>query len=408
MLKKFHFYSGSNNLSDVVLLIKYIFFGFLTNSRNVETNTKKKFNNYLGANDTYFFSSGRMALYSILQSLGIGNNDEIIIPAFTCVVVPNAIIYSGAKPVYADISLSDFNIDLKNIQSLITKKTKAIYAQHTFGRKCNMRALRRIADSHNLYLIEDSAHLFEKDQIVNSLADVTFYSTDHSKVLNSHLGGFAASKNTEITKNLNAIYKNVLYPPKLICLKIYFSFVLEYLLFNQYVYFIGRYAHAFLVKSKVIFFYKDELFITKPPIHLYPTKMPIGLMLLLGNQLKKIDTNLSHRFNVSSFFHEQFTCNNAELKKSHAMLRYSILVKDRDIIKNIFGMIDFNVWFTSVTEGRYSDFSKVNYLKGSCPNAEYACKHIINFPTHERIDISYLSKVFRKNKTKILGEIINK
>ena len=69
--------------------------------------------------------------------------------------------------------------------------------------------------------------------------------------------------------------------------------------------------------------------------------------------------------------------------------------------KIIFGKIDFNIWFSSVTEGRYSNYDEVNYIEGSCPNAEYATKHIINFPTHLQIDISYLEKVFSKNKKSI-------
>ena len=72
-----------------------------------------------------------MSLYVILDALNIKKNDEIILPAFTCVVVVNALIYRGIKPIFVDINMNDFNIDSSQIEKKITKKTRAIYAQNT-------------------------------------------------------------------------------------------------------------------------------------------------------------------------------------------------------------------------------------------------------------------------------------
>jgi len=397
-IKTYHFYSGSNNLKEFFALIRFLFCNFFNFNNNIEMDLTNSFNRYLGSKDTLFFASGRMALFSILKSLEIGRDDEVIIPAYTCVVVPNAIIYRSAKPIYVDIDLSDFNINVNLIEKLITKKTKAIYAQHTFGNKCNMKRLRSIANKYGLYLIEDSAHLIEKNQILKSSADVTFYSTDRSKILNTYLGGFVASKNSEIIKKLRNNYRKVPPTPSNIEWRIYFSYILEFILLSKHIFFIGRYIHAFLTKIKMIFFFKDELNITIPTSYPYPCKMPLGIMFLLFNQLKKIDINLCHRSKISTYLYSQLSGNVKLNQSTYALLRYSILVKDRTKLMSIFGKIDFNIWFLSVTEGRYSNYEKVNYIKGSCPNAEYATKHIINFPTHLKIDIAYLEKIFLKNK----------
>ena len=61
----------------------------------------------------FLYWKGRVALYAILKAMGVKDGDEVIIPAFTCVVVPNAILYLGAKPVYVDISIEDYNTDAK-------------------------------------------------------------------------------------------------------------------------------------------------------------------------------------------------------------------------------------------------------------------------------------------------------
>ena len=83
-------------------------------------------------NNMVLFESGRVAQYFLLKALGIGQGDEVIIQAFTCVAVPNSIIWTGAKPIYVDIDES-LNMDPKKLEKLINKKTKAVIWQSTFG-----------------------------------------------------------------------------------------------------------------------------------------------------------------------------------------------------------------------------------------------------------------------------------
>jgi len=106
----------------------------------------------------YTFFKGRVALYAILKAMGISSNDEVIVPGFTCVVVPNAIMYALAKPVYVDIDKKDYNIDVDKIEEKITKNTKVIIAQHTFGIPANMDRIVEICKRYKLYLIEDACH----------------------------------------------------------------------------------------------------------------------------------------------------------------------------------------------------------------------------------------------------------
>ena len=96
------------------------------------------------------FGAGRMALYAILEALNVGPDDEVIIPGYTCVVVPNAVIYRGAQPVYSDIELRTFNQIPAKIESLITPRTRAIVAQHTFGVPCDLDAIIRIGEYRSI------------------------------------------------------------------------------------------------------------------------------------------------------------------------------------------------------------------------------------------------------------------
>ena len=105
-------------------------------------------------------SSGRRALYIGLKTLGIGKEDEIILPAFTTDIVPMVIRERGAIPIPADVNLDDYNINVDSVLERITNRTKAILTVHTFGCPSDVKALREICEDHNLFLIEDAAPAF--------------------------------------------------------------------------------------------------------------------------------------------------------------------------------------------------------------------------------------------------------
>ena len=115
------------------------------------------FKTYIPGSEVFTFNSGRTALFAILKAFSIGPDDEVLLQAFTCVAVPNSIIWVGEKPIYIDIDES-LNIDPTDIERKITVHTKAIIVQHTFGIPAQMDAIIRIARKHHLILIEDCAH----------------------------------------------------------------------------------------------------------------------------------------------------------------------------------------------------------------------------------------------------------
>ena len=135
------------------------------------------------------------------------------------------------KPVYVDIDPEMFNIDVKKIESSITPKTKAIYAQHTFGIPCNIAKIREIANRNNLYVIEDGAHALGSnvDGVpVGSLSDVAF-STDRTKTIGTHVGGMVVTNNKIIAKRLNLIQEKSSFLSSFITKKILITFIFEYI-----------------------------------------------------------------------------------------------------------------------------------------------------------------------------------
>jgi dTDP-4-amino-4,6-dideoxygalactose transaminase len=95
---------------------------------------EKDFSKFIGEGNSVAFASGRMSFYSLLKALHISENDEVVLLGYTCSVMVNAVLRTGAKVVYSDIDINTFGSCVESIEKVITLKTKVIVAQHSFGK----------------------------------------------------------------------------------------------------------------------------------------------------------------------------------------------------------------------------------------------------------------------------------
>ena len=121
---------------------------------------EKEVANYVGSKYAVSVANGTDALMLSLRGLGIGPGDEVITTPYTFFATSESIGMVGATPVFADILPDSFVIDPESVRQKITKKTKAIMPVHLFGYPANMEELKKIADEHNLKIIEDCAQAF--------------------------------------------------------------------------------------------------------------------------------------------------------------------------------------------------------------------------------------------------------
>lgn len=146
------------------------------------------------------------ALHLSLLALGITNEDEVIVPAFTWVTSAHAIEYVGAKPVFVDIALEDFNIDCDLIESAINRKTKAILVVHLFGKAANMLRIIDIARKNNLYVIEDAACAVGttfNSVPVGTFGDLGCFSFHPRKVISTGEGGMVLTNSLELFERIS-------------------------------------------------------------------------------------------------------------------------------------------------------------------------------------------------------------
>jgi dTDP-4-amino-4,6-dideoxygalactose transaminase len=123
----------------------------------VVSNFERQFAHYTGTSTGVSCNSGTDALYLALQALKIGQDDEVITTPFTFIATAEVISRIGAKPVFVDINLETFNLDVNQIEAKITPRTKAIIPVHLFGQPVNMDAVMEVAQKYNLFVIEDCA-----------------------------------------------------------------------------------------------------------------------------------------------------------------------------------------------------------------------------------------------------------
>jgi len=115
------------------------------------------FTRMTGARHAIATSSGTTGLHLALLAHGIGPGDEVITSPFTFIASVNAILFTGAKPVFADIDETTFNIDPKWLEATITPRTKAVMPVHLYGQPCDMDEISTIARKHGVLLLEDAA-----------------------------------------------------------------------------------------------------------------------------------------------------------------------------------------------------------------------------------------------------------
>lgn len=153
--------------------------------------------------------NGLDALYLSLKALGIKEGDEVIVPSNTYIATALAVSYTGALPVFVEPDIRTFNINPLEIESKITKRTKAIMPVHLYGQPCDMDLIMEIADKHNLYVIEDCAQAHGakyKGKLIGSFGNVSGFSFYPGKNLGA-LGdaGAVVTDNKELADKIRAL-----------------------------------------------------------------------------------------------------------------------------------------------------------------------------------------------------------
>lgn len=346
-------------------------------------------------NQIHTYWKGRVGLYAILKAFGVKNNDEIIIPAFTCVVVPNAIIYLGAKPIYVDIDNKTYNTTLAQIKQAVTPKTKCIVIQNTFGLSSQVEEIIAFAKENNILTIEDCTHGFGGEYNGNPngiYADASFFSTQWNKPFSTGIGGFVYMKNKDYLTKITNLNEELVTP------SFKEVFMLRCLFFiNKYVvtpktYWVLIKLYRFLSKKGVVVGSSTggEISSVIEPANYF--KGSSKFQEKLGS--KKIDKTafvIEKRIKKALILNDFLLKNNKKgvdlnLLENHSFLKFPILVTDRDLFKKNAEKANIKLgdWFVSMIHPIENDFEKWFLNPEDFPVAKNISNSILNLDTDDK------------------------
>ncbi len=166
------------------------------------------FARFCGTSHAVSASSGTAALHLALLALDIKNGDEVIMPDLTFVASANAVLYCGARPVFVDVDKKTWNIDPEKIEAHITERSRAIMVVHLYGHPCDMDAVLRIAERHNLKVIEDAAQAHGAEygkKRVGSIGDAGVFSFYGNKIITTGEGGIITTDSPALAEKMRLL-----------------------------------------------------------------------------------------------------------------------------------------------------------------------------------------------------------
>lgn len=163
---------------------------------------EEEFSEYIGIKHSISVANGTDALVIALKALNIKEGDEVITTPYTFFATAESISRVGATPVFVDVDLETYNIDVNKIEEKITENTKAILPVHIFGQPCDMKKLNEIAKKHNLYVIEDACQAVGAkidNGMIGSFSDIACFSFFPTKNLGcAGDGGIIVTNNDDL------------------------------------------------------------------------------------------------------------------------------------------------------------------------------------------------------------------
>ncbi|KAI9132383.1 DegT/DnrJ/EryC1/StrS aminotransferase family protein [Acaryochloris sp. CCMEE 5410] len=369
---------------DVVLAKALISNPSSWDEKKIISQYEMEFSRWNNSKFAFAFMSGRVSLSACIYALNLQPGDEVILPAYTCVVVPNAFYFAGIKPVYCDIELETYGLDVNEVKAHITPRVRAILLHHLYGLVCrDYHAILDLAKCYSLSVIEDCCHATGakyRGEKVGNLGDVAFYSSEQSKIFNTIQGGFSTTNNLELANKMKEYYNCAAYPDSVWIQKQLYNVLLNFYECKHPKKWILRdiiqlrYGHKRLLSTTA----EEEKGIR--PKH-YGCKMPAPIAAIGSNQIKKLDYYNSRRRETAKYW--DIWCENNNYTKPVVIdnsvpvyLRYPVLVEpfkkqNRSWANKQLG-VDLGIWFAS-------NIHPSKNIKGF-PKADKAVECCINLP----------------------------
>jgi perosamine synthetase len=353
---------------------------------------EQEFAGTFGNRHAIAFPYGRTALWAVLRALDI-HDSELVMPAYTCVVVAHAAVLSGNEPRFVDVRLDDYTMDLDRLAEVITERTAAVVPTHLFGYPMDVGAVTEIVRDaerrfgRRIVIIQDCAHSFGasfRGQAVTRAPDMALFGLNISKMITSIFGGMLTTDDDGLASRIRAFRDQAFTDPGSRRLRRLVYLAAVYPAFNRVLYgavewlqdstpVLDRFTKAYHLDDRVRF----------PPDHLQllsNTEAAVGLV-----QLGKYESIVSHRRGLASIYHDRMQGTPglipAPLVEGGTYSHFVARTPHRDHVRAYARRR--GVQLGEIVEYSVPDVRPYRrFARGDYPNARVASRSMINLPVH--------------------------
>lgn len=332
---------------------------------------ERRFAEYTGAKYAVAVSSGTAALHAALLTAGVGPGDEVILPSFTFSATAEAVLLTGAKPVFADIDEETYTITLESVENVLSRKTRAIIPVDLYGLPVDMDPILEMAEKRDISVIEDAAQSLGatyNNKPIGGIAHLTCFSFYASKNVTTGEGGMITTDDDDLVEALRMIRTHGESKP----------------------YWVERLGHNYRM-----------------------TEMQAAMGIV---QLQKLPKNLEKRRENAAILTEKLRRTKKLMlpfeteNRRHAWHLYTVRVKGANrgkrnkIIEYLRSKrVSADVYYPTPVHLLPYYRRVFGFKKGMLPNAEKASSQVISLPVHPRLtpeDLDSIAKTLKKSLTR--------
>jgi perosamine synthetase len=393
---------GTMSIADCLTVLRYLSAPGRLVRGAATSRYEREFERLVGVAHAYAFASGRVGLYGILRAMEVTQGDEVLVQAPTHVVVPNAIRYTGAKPVFVDSRPENFNMDLNQAEARVTSKTKVLLVQHTFGIPVDLDAALDLARRHRLRIVEDCAHALGArydGRHVGAFGDAAFFSTEE-KTISSGMGGVVVTNDPALAERIGHFQADCTDPSSLLAARYLLKLLVFHLITQPSVH---RYTRPLyrLLRSRIIApaaTSNEEARGERPAG--YEMRLSNAQAAVALSQVRRLQANLAHRHEMATAYTgclrgNGFPVPQPPAKASPAFARYPVCVPNKEVVMRAAARhAILGQWLSEPVDGAAPPGDR-DYQPASCPNAERIVAHLVNLPTHLRVHRDDVERIVR-------------
>jgi len=349
-----------------------------------------------GGGRCFLLAKGRVALYVGLRALGLRAGSKVLMPGYTCMVVPSAVQYAGLKPVYLDIDALTYNLNPLLLEKFPAGEVSAIIVQHTYGIPAAMEKISRWAARNRVLVIEDFCHTFGTridGRLCGTFGAFAFISGQWNKPFSTGLGGMLLVNDTSLSDRVDEILESEAVSP---------GWMKNLLFRGQILAFQSLVRPATSARMTEIYraltrwgvaagsSSPGELKGQRPRNYLTtmaPCQVHQGL-----REITRIHENIRHRACLTGLYHRElcrlgFATVPGLPEEEIPLLRYPVRVDNKSQILALARRekLEIGSWFDAPLHPAGTYLEDFGYRAGTCPEGEAASAQVVNLPTHSGV-----------------------